>query len=88
MIARDRFDAVSVRSRRCVDGNCPPACGLLEGACSTSTCSEERWTPENRSGTSRSPPTTGSYVDGKLRYDGVRSFLQSRGIDLPFGDPD
>ena len=27
------------------------------------------------------------YVDGKLRYDGVRSFLQSRGIDLPFGDP-
>jgi len=27
------------------------------------------------------------YVDGKLRYDGVRSFLQSRDIDLPFGDP-
>jgi trehalose 6-phosphate phosphatase len=25
------------------------------------------------------------YVDGKPRYDGVRSFLQSRGIDLPFG---
>ena len=28
------------------------------------------------------------YVDGKLRYDGVRSFLESRGIQLPFGDPD
>jgi alpha,alpha-trehalase len=28
------------------------------------------------------------YVDGKLRYDGVRSFLRSRGIDLPDGDPD
>jgi beta-phosphoglucomutase family hydrolase len=28
------------------------------------------------------------YVDGKLRYDGVRSFLESRGIDLPFGSPD
>jgi beta-phosphoglucomutase family hydrolase len=28
------------------------------------------------------------YVDGKPRYDGVRSFLQSRGIDLPEGDPD
>lgn len=28
------------------------------------------------------------YVDGKLRYDGVRSFLGSRGIDLPDGDPD
>jgi beta-phosphoglucomutase-like phosphatase (HAD superfamily) len=27
------------------------------------------------------------YVDGKLRYDGVRSFLDSRGIDLPEGDP-
>jgi beta-phosphoglucomutase family hydrolase len=25
------------------------------------------------------------YVDGKPRYDGVRSFLQSRGIDLPEG---
>lgn len=28
------------------------------------------------------------YVDGKPRYDGVRSFLQSRGIDLPEGTPD
>jgi beta-phosphoglucomutase family hydrolase len=27
------------------------------------------------------------YVDGKPRYEGVRSFLQSRGIDLPQGDP-
>jgi beta-phosphoglucomutase family hydrolase len=27
------------------------------------------------------------YVDGKLRYDGVRSFLASRGIKLPEGDP-
>ena len=26
------------------------------------------------------------YVDGKLRYDGVRSFLSSREIDLPEGD--
>jgi beta-phosphoglucomutase family hydrolase len=28
------------------------------------------------------------YVDGKPRYDGVRSFLQSRGIELPQGTPD
>jgi beta-phosphoglucomutase family hydrolase len=28
------------------------------------------------------------YVDGKPRYDGVRSFLQSRGIELPQGSPD
>jgi beta-phosphoglucomutase family hydrolase len=28
------------------------------------------------------------YVDGKPRYDGVRSFLKSRGIELPEGHPD
>jgi beta-phosphoglucomutase family hydrolase len=28
------------------------------------------------------------YVDGKPRYDGVRSFLESRGIALPQGTPD
>jgi beta-phosphoglucomutase family hydrolase len=28
------------------------------------------------------------YVDGKKREDGVRSFLESRGIELPDGDPD
>jgi beta-phosphoglucomutase-like phosphatase (HAD superfamily) len=27
------------------------------------------------------------YVDGKPRYDGVSSFLASRGIALPFGTP-
>ncbi len=28
-----------------------------------------------------------THVDGKPRYDGVRSFLTSRGVDLPWGDP-
>jgi beta-phosphoglucomutase family hydrolase len=28
------------------------------------------------------------YVDGKSRADGTRSFLESRGIQLPEGDPD
>jgi trehalose-phosphatase len=28
------------------------------------------------------------YVDGKPRYDGVKSFLESRQIDLPYGAPD
>ena len=28
------------------------------------------------------------YIDGKPRYDGVRSFLASRGIELPEGSPD
>ncbi len=27
------------------------------------------------------------YVDGKPRFEGVASFLESRGIDLPTGDP-
>lgn len=27
------------------------------------------------------------YVDGKPRYDGVSSFLESRGISLPYGQP-
>ena len=29
-----------------------------------------------------------TYVDGKPRYDGVRSFLESRGIELPEGTSD
>jgi alpha,alpha-trehalase len=28
------------------------------------------------------------YIDGKPRYDGVKSFLESRGISLPQGSPD
>ena len=29
-----------------------------------------------------------AYVDGKPRYKGVKSFLESRGIKLPYGDPE
>ena len=29
----------------------------------------------------------GLYVDGKPRFEGVRSFLESRGIQLPYGGP-
>lgn len=28
------------------------------------------------------------FIDGKPRYEGVRAFLRSRGINLPFGKPD
>jgi beta-phosphoglucomutase family hydrolase len=28
------------------------------------------------------------YIDGKLRYKGVESFLESRGITIPYGDPE
>ncbi len=27
------------------------------------------------------------YVDGRPRYEGVRTFLAARGVDLPWGDP-
>jgi len=33
------------------------------------------------------PTDYDEYVDGKPRLDGVMSFLQSRGIDLPMGSP-
>jgi beta-phosphoglucomutase family hydrolase len=33
------------------------------------------------------PTDYDEYVDGKPRLDGVRSFLQSRGIELPLGSP-
>ncbi|VAW29673.1 Beta-phosphoglucomutase hydrolase, partial [hydrothermal vent metagenome] len=29
-----------------------------------------------------------AYVDGKPRYDGVKSFLESRNINIPFGTPE
>lgn len=45
-----------------------------------------------RSGGDFEPFDVGSdypeYVDGRPRYDGVRSFLESRGIELPEGAPD
>jgi hypothetical protein len=42
-------------------------------------------------GATKRPFTDADYVDfvdGKPRTDGVRSFLHSRGIDLPEGEPD
>lgn len=45
-----------------------------------------------RDGTPFSPFDAGreyaEHVDGKPRYDGVRDFLASRGIELPLGTPD
>ncbi|MDZ7796944.1 MAG: hydrolase [Candidatus Marinimicrobia bacterium] len=43
-----------------------------------------------RPGENRSPFSEtdyNRYVDGKPRYDGTQSFLRSRGIFLPYGDP-
>lgn len=36
----------------------------------------------------RVPEDYTAYVDGKPRYEGVRSFLLGRGIDLPWGEVD
>ncbi len=35
----------------------------------------------------RLPEDYVDHVDGKPRYEGVQSFIRSRGIDLPFGEP-
>jgi len=35
----------------------------------------------------RIPADYDEYVDGKRRFDGVRSFLEARGIELPAGSP-
>jgi beta-phosphoglucomutase family hydrolase len=43
---------------------------------------------DTRSGSFRLPEDYIAYIDGKPRYEGVRSFLESRGIDLPWGHPD
>ncbi len=36
----------------------------------------------------RKPEDYLEFVDGKPRYEGVKSFLNSRQIDLPYGDPE
>ncbi|MBL8774317.1 MAG: HAD-IA family hydrolase [Acidimicrobiales bacterium] len=52
----------------------------------------ERWAGAATGGAPQAPfDPVGEYlalVDGKPRYDGVRSVLAARGIELPEGDPD
>ncbi len=68
--------------------------GVLTG---TATQHREAWKRtfdeflRARDGDGFSPFTDGdyaAYVDGRPRADGVRTFLASRGIELPEGDPD
>ena len=54
----------------------------------TAEIHERAWADTVRGPTTTPPPTTSRSIDGKPRYDGVRSFLASRGITLPDGDPD
>jgi len=57
----------------------------------TATVHERAWTVMFDEFLGDRPPFTAAdylaYVDGKPRYDGVRSFLGSRGITLPEGAP-
>ena len=70
--------------------------------CSTSTASSprrpsctsmrgRRCSPSTSRAQGIEPPYSDAdyfaYVDGKPRYDGVRSLLASRGVELPEGDP-
>jgi beta-phosphoglucomutase-like phosphatase (HAD superfamily) len=64
---------------------------------STAALHQEAWRTTfdaflaTRSDGDRSPFTPRDYadhVDGRPRADGVRTFLQARGIDLPEGSPD
>ncbi len=43
--------------------------------------------PTGRQAPFRLPEDYVDHVDGKPRYEGVQSFIRSRGIDLPFGTP-
>ena len=54
----------------------PPARARARAARPTTLCGPSTSTADYR-----------LYVDGKPRYDGVRDFLASRGIELPMGDP-
>ena len=46
-----------------------------------------RWTPDRGEMPFRWPDDYHAHVDGKPRAEGVRSFLLSRGIELPLGAP-
>jgi trehalose 6-phosphate phosphatase len=61
----------------------PPRSTALPGR----TCSTRSW----QRAKAQAPFTDDDYyrfVDGRPRYEGVRTFLESRRLDLPYGDPD
>jgi beta-phosphoglucomutase family hydrolase len=86
VIAKDKFDAVLLD----LDGVLT-ATAKVHAACWKKMFDEFLGQRAMREQKPFSPFDIGSdyklYVDGKLRYDGVQSFLESRGIDLPYGDP-
>lgn len=87
MITRDRFDAVLFD----LDGVLT-ATARLHAACWKRMFDDYLTQQAAESGEPVRPFEIATdyrrYVDGKLRYDGVQAFLQSRNIQLPRGDPD
>ena len=86
-VTRDRFDAVLFD----LDGVLT-ATARLHAACWKQMFDEYLERRATEQGESFEPFEIATdyrrHVDGKLRYDGVDSFLRSRGIALPWGDPD
>ena len=78
---------MSVRPRRCAHRHGERAPQGVEGRCSTPICARGPSATAISSSPSTSTRDYQTYVDGKKREDGVRSFLDSRGITLPDGDP-
>ena len=87
LLSRDRFDAVLFD----LDGVLT-ATAKVHAACWKRTFDEYLRMRADRTGERFLPfdikADYKAYVDGKLRYDGVRDFLKSRAIELPEGSPD
>lgn len=60
----------------------------LDGVVTPTAIIHERAWAELFAGYSYSRDDYLAHIDGKPRYDGVASFLASRGLELPWGDPD
>jgi beta-phosphoglucomutase family hydrolase len=87
LLSRDRFDAVLFD----LDGVLT-ATAKVHAACWRKMFDEYLRMRANKTGETFRPFDIEkdylAYVDGKLRYDGVRDFLKSRAIELPEGSPD
>ena len=87
LLSRDRFDAVLFD----LDGVLT-ATAKVHAACWKKMFDEYLLMRANKIGEAFRPFDIEkdylAYVDGKLRYDGVRDFLKSRAIELPEGSPD
>ncbi len=87
LITREKFDAVLFD----LDGVLTDT-AKVHAACWRTVFDEFLQARARRTGQPFEPFDIGSdysrYVDGKLRQEGTRSFLQSRGIELPFGHPE